>query len=147
MCDNKYNLRLDNFVSEMLDEKKSRAEDFYDRSVLYDRGSLNDRKRDYLRGVYESDVRYMGRNLIEERELVRSLPMTKDVVNEGEIARFRQHLKNRIDHMDDKLRHWKDKQKELFNEAFQYFNKNIFPNNRAADINLTTFQKDMDKHH
>ena len=70
----KYNLKLDGLVQEMLDQKDNQMNNLHDRSIIYDKGNLNDRKRDYLRGVYESDVRFMGRNLIDEREMVRQLP-------------------------------------------------------------------------
>ena len=50
---------------------------------MYDNGSLNGRKRDYLKSVYESDIRFMGRTLQEEREVVRSLPLSKELISDG----------------------------------------------------------------
>ena len=140
----KYNLKLDGLVQEMLDQKDNHMANLHDRSIMYDKGNLNERKRDYLRGVYESDVRFMGRNLIDERECVRGLPMSQHLINEGEIGRFQTHLKNRIAHMDEMLKQWTQSQKELFTTSLDHFRKNALHSNKQADKNLKDFERDME---
>jgi hypothetical protein len=67
----------------MLDQKNSRKAEHYDTRISNFTGYRADRKHDYLRGVYESDSRFLGRTLIEERELMRGLPVAKNVITEG----------------------------------------------------------------